>query len=74
MRLLTPRPIEVHASPEDYAMGLELEAIELESRLEWAEAQGRDDDVKRLRRQLASTLAQLADVAEAIADHRVVPS
>ena len=59
---------EVHAAPEDYAMGLELEAIELESRLEWAEAQGREDDVRRLKRQLALTFTQLADVAESIAD------
>ena len=35
-------------------MGLELQAIELESELEWAEEQGRRDDARALRRQLVN--------------------
>jgi hypothetical protein len=48
-------------------MGLELQAIELESELEWAEAQGRIDDARRIRRQLVDTLADLGTVADRIA-------
>jgi hypothetical protein len=48
-------------------MGLELQAIELESELEWAEAQGRIDDVRSLRRQLLEVLAELGTVADRIA-------
>ena len=48
-------------------MGLELEAIELESELEWAEAQGRTEDVRALRRQLVEVLAELGRVADRIA-------
>jgi hypothetical protein len=48
-------------------MGLELQAIELESELEWAEAQGRLDDVRTLRRQLVNVLNELASVAERVA-------
>ena len=48
-------------------MGLELQAIELESELEWAEAQGRRDDVRRLRRQLVNALNELASVADRVA-------
>ena len=48
-------------------MGLELQAIELESELEWAEAQGRRADVRDLRRQLVNVLYDLASVADRVA-------
>ena len=48
-------------------MGLELQAIEVESELEWAEAQGRVEDASRLRRQLFNVLAELEAIAERIA-------
>jgi hypothetical protein len=48
-------------------MGLELQAIELENELEWAESQGRLDDVRRLRRQLVNVLNELAAVADRVA-------
>ncbi|MEY2434197.1 MAG: hypothetical protein QOC92_3922 [Acidimicrobiaceae bacterium] len=48
-------------------MGIELQAIELESELEWAEAQGRIDDARDLRRQLINVLNELA-----LASDRVV--
>ena len=48
-------------------MGLELQAIEVESELEWAEAQGRIDDARRLRRQLVNVLAELGAIADRIA-------
>ena len=48
-------------------MGLELQAIELESELEWAESQGRWEDARELRRQLVSVLYELGTVAERIA-------
>ena len=48
-------------------MGLELQAIEVESELEWAEAQGRIEDARRLRRQLLNVLAELGAIAERIA-------
>lgn len=48
-------------------MGLELEAIEIESALEWAEAQGRLDDARELRIQLVNTLAELGFVADRVA-------
>jgi hypothetical protein len=47
-------------------MGLELQAIELESELEWAEAQDRRDDVRSLRRKLVSVLNELALVADRV--------
>jgi len=56
-----------HADLTDQAMGLELQAIELESELEWAEAQGRTEDVRKLRRQLVEALAELGRVADHIA-------
>ena len=58
---------QTHADLRDQAMGLELEAIELESELEWAEAQGRTEDVRALRRQLVEVLAELGNVADHIA-------
>lgn len=58
---------EPHAAPIDQAMGLELQAIELESELEWAEAQFRFDDARTLRRQLIDVLDELATVADRIA-------
>ena len=48
-------------------MGLELQAIEIESELEWAEAQGRIEDARRLRRQLVNVLAELGAIADRIA-------
>ncbi len=59
--------MEIHADPQDQAMGLELQAIELESELEWAEAKGRYDDARALRRQLVDVLNELATVAEQVA-------
>ena len=44
-------------------MGLELQAIELESEVEWAEAQGRYDDARGLHLQLVNVLHELADVS-----------
>jgi hypothetical protein len=48
-------------------MGLELQAIELESELEWAEAQNRRADARALRRQLVKVLYELASVADRVA-------
>jgi hypothetical protein len=58
---------EAHAAPVDQAMGLELQAIELESELEWAEAQDRVTDIRDLRRQLVNVLYELASVADHVA-------
>jgi hypothetical protein len=58
---------EPHAASVDQAMGLELQAIELESELEWAEAQDRAADVARLRAQLMDVLGELASVSDRIA-------
>ena len=48
-------------------MGLELQAIEIEAELEWAEAQGRVADARDLRRQLVNALNDLATVSSRIA-------
>lgn len=48
-------------------MGLELQAIELESELEWAEAQGRLTDAFELRIQLINVLTELGAVADRVA-------
>ena len=56
-----------HAALTDQAMGLELQAIELESELEWAEEQGRGGDARDLRRQLVNVLDELASVADRVA-------
>jgi hypothetical protein len=58
---------EPHAAPEDQAMGLELQAIELESELEWAEAQGRTGDARTTRLRLIAVLDELAALADHIA-------
>jgi hypothetical protein len=50
----------------DQAMGVELMAIEVEERLEWAEAQGRDGDVAALTVELTDLLGRLADIADTI--------
>ncbi len=50
----------------DRAMGLELQAIELEDELEWAESQGRTSDVARLKSQLFAVLDELAAAADRI--------
>lgn len=49
---------------EDRALGIELQAIELTNKLEWAEAQGRTEDAMDLRRQLAFLYAELADTTD----------
>jgi hypothetical protein len=58
---------QAHGDLVDQAMGIELQAIELESELEWAEAQGRVEDARGLRRQLVKVLNELASVAERVA-------
>ena len=58
---------QAHAALADQAMGLELQAIELESELVWAEAQGRSDDARDVRLQLVDALNELAAVADRIA-------
>jgi hypothetical protein len=58
---------EAHPASVDKAMGLELEAIELESELEWAEAQGRVEDARRIRQDLVNVLYELGRVADTIA-------
>lgn len=50
----------------DKAMGVELRAIEVEQQLEWAEAQGRADDARRLQHQLRAVLDELADVVDGV--------
>jgi hypothetical protein len=59
--------MEPLADPQDQAMGLELQAIEVESELEWAEAQGRTDDVRVLHGQLLNVLNELATVSDRVA-------
>lgn len=54
----------------DRAMGLELEANDLEDQLEWAEEQGRIEDAERLRAQLGDVLNHLGDVVESAIGHR----
>jgi hypothetical protein len=46
------------------ALGIELEAIEIENDLEWAEAQGRAADAEMLTLRLAAKLYELADVVD----------
>jgi len=58
--------IDMYAAPADQAMGLELQAIELEDELEWAEAQGRTEDAARLRHRLFVVLEDLGRVADRI--------
>jgi hypothetical protein len=60
--------LDAHAV--DRAMGLELEANDIEDQLEWAEEQGRIEDVERLQQQLSDVLSQLADVIESALGHR----
>jgi hypothetical protein len=50
--------------PDAAAMGIELEAIEIENELEWAEAQGRANDALVLTAQLTGKLYELADAVE----------
>jgi len=52
------------APTADRAMGLELEANDLEVQLEWAEHQGRGADADRLWNDLTDVLVELADVVE----------
>jgi hypothetical protein len=62
-----------HGSAADAAMGLELEASELESELEWAEAQGRTADAERLRGQLSGALVELAEISEELVQEPARP-
>ena len=48
----------------DKAMGLELEANEIEYELEWAEAQGRRADASVLQLRLEGVLGDLASVVD----------
>jgi hypothetical protein len=48
----------------DRAMGIELEAVDIEAELEWAESQGRQGDVRRLRQRLTGVLGDLADATD----------
>jgi hypothetical protein len=49
---------------QDKACGLELRLIDVESELEWAEAQGRDGDAVELRAEMSMLMHQLADTVE----------
>jgi hypothetical protein len=49
---------------EDRALGIELQAIEVANKLEWAEAQGRTDDAVELRQQLALLYGELAETTD----------
>lgn len=53
-----------NAAPADQAMGLELQAIDLEGELEWAEAQGREEDVEELSTRLFAVLDELGRVVD----------
>jgi hypothetical protein len=57
-----------HAGPADQAMGLELQAIDLEGELEWAESQGRAEDAQELRVQLLAVLDELGRVVDRMPD------
>jgi hypothetical protein len=57
---------QMHAAPADQAMGLELQAIELNDELEWAESQGRTEDAAKVSRRLVAVLAELGRVADRI--------
>ena len=57
----------------DKAMGLELEANEIESEHEWAEAQGRTGDAGALRERLLRVLDDLAAVVEVPPAHIHAP-
>jgi hypothetical protein len=50
----------------DRAMGVELMVIDVEQELEWAEAQGRVDDIARLAARHRALLESLADIADHI--------
>lgn len=50
----------------DRAMGLELEAIDLEVQRKLAESQGRADDVTKLAQELSTVYEDLAQVSESI--------
>jgi hypothetical protein len=50
---------------EDHAVGLELQIIELVEQETRARVQGRLDDAKAVRAQIATLQSELADIAEA---------
>lgn len=50
----------------DRAMGLELEAIDLEVQRKWAESQGRTDDAAKLTEELVAVFDDLAEASEAV--------
>ncbi len=57
----------------DQAMGLELEAIDLEVQRKWAESQGRVDDEARIVDELGAVFDDLAEVSETLpADPAVI--
>ncbi len=60
-----PEPTDGLHDPrqEDRAVGIELQAIELTSQLEWADAQGRTDDARDLRRRLEGLYEELAELS-----------
>ncbi len=65
MRRTPPdEPAPGPTNPADRAMGLELEANELEDELEWAEAQGRTEDAAALRVQLEKVIGEWSSAAE----------
>jgi hypothetical protein len=49
---------------ENHAVGVELQLVELVDQLEWAQDQGRDGDVTRLRAEIDELQAELASTAE----------
>ncbi|MCU1461524.1 MAG: hypothetical protein JWO37_1599 [Acidimicrobiales bacterium] len=49
---------------ENHAVGVELQLVELVEQLEWAQDQGRDGDVTRLRAEIDELQAELAATAE----------
>jgi hypothetical protein len=52
---------------ENHAVGVELQLVELVDQLEWAQDQGRDGDVQRIRTEIAELQAELAATAERLA-------
>jgi hypothetical protein len=51
---------------ENHLVGVELQLVELVDQLAWAQEQGRDSDVGRLRSEIAELHAELAATAEQV--------
>jgi hypothetical protein len=49
---------------ENHATGVELQLVELVDQLEWAQDQGRDGDMDRLRSEIDDLQAELAATAD----------